>query len=259
MENNLTTEETLTKGAELAKIFAEQGEEAVQAAFTAIIDERKLTKTAQKMLRKQFRLSAGIDKTPIKKNSTLKAEQALADAAIIQGIDGDAAAKIPPTLDVSIDPAEHLENGGAAASINPDDIVENTPVDPSPADAEKLYGAARLKEMLAEGADNFAAELKGGVEDAVARAIFAAMFARPGQRGVGHKIRVLKSTIESPVKAVWDLCDEMSARCAGIPKRHEVITAAEEMGVASGTARTQHQSWFKARKPEFVAKGWLEA
>ena len=258
MENNLTTEEAIVKGTELAKIFADNGEEAAQVAFTALVDDLKLTKTAQKMLRKHFRLAAGIDKTPIKKNSTLKAEQALADAAIMQGIDGDAAEAIPEEVAVEIDPDEHLENGGKAAAISPDLPIPDA-AEPSPADAEKLYGAARLKEMLAEGADNFAAELKGGVEDAVARAIFAAMFARPGQRGVGHKIRVLKSTIESPVQAVWNLADEMSARCGGVPKRHEVITAAEEMGVASGTARTQHQSWFKARKPEFVAKGWLEA
>lgn len=46
------------------------------------------------------------------------------------------------------------------------------------------------------------------------------------------------STIESPVRHVWDVADSMKGA-----KRKDVIAACVEQGVAFYTARTQYQKW----------------
>lgn len=63
---------------------------------------------------------------------------------------------------------------------------------------------------------------------------------------------VNKSSCENPVKKVWDLADlylaEAKKQGLDKPKRGEVIAAAEAQGVATHTARTQYQHWYKAHK-----------
>lgn len=249
MPKNITTEDAEKFGKTLADIFAAEGEAAVQAAFDTFATEQNLTKIAQNMIRKQFKLAAGMETTPLKPDGTLRIEQALAEIKM----QGNASTPVPETPEdsalaavVEPDPSEDASKGEAAA------VPE-----PTLADSEARYGAARMKELLAEGIDTFASELKDGVEDAVARAIFAALLTHSGRKpGVPHP-RILKSTCESPVRVVWEIADAALARIGGLPKRSEIVKAAEEAGVATGTARTQHQEWFKARKPEFIAKGWL--
>lgn len=59
-----------------------------------------------------------------------------------------------------------------------------------------------------------------------------------------------KSTIDSPVATVWDIADQMitQARANGEEpaRRKDVLEAAQKMGVAFYTARTQYQAWFTA-------------
>lgn len=49
------------------------------------------------------------------------------------------------------------------------------------------------------------------------------------------------STVDHPVKVVWDLCDKMKDS-----RRKDVIAKAVEMGVGYYTARTQYQLWLTA-------------
>lgn len=49
------------------------------------------------------------------------------------------------------------------------------------------------------------------------------------------------STIQSPVQAMWNLCDEMQDK-----RRKEVIEAAVAKGISYYTARTQYQLWLTA-------------
>lgn len=49
------------------------------------------------------------------------------------------------------------------------------------------------------------------------------------------------STIDHPVKAMWDLCDKMKDS-----KRKDVIAAAVGAGIGYYTARTQYQLWLTA-------------
>lgn len=49
------------------------------------------------------------------------------------------------------------------------------------------------------------------------------------------------STVENPVRAMWDLCDAMTGS-----KRKDVIAAAVEQGINYYTARTQYQLWLTA-------------
>ena len=57
--------------------------------------------------------------------------------------------------------------------------------------------------------------------------------------GVGLPQRL--SSIKSPVKRVWHIADSMPKAA-----RKDVIAECVAQGVASGTARTQYQAWFKA-------------
>lgn len=49
------------------------------------------------------------------------------------------------------------------------------------------------------------------------------------------------SSVENPVRAMWDLCDSMTGS-----KRKDVIAAAVEAGINYYTARTQYQLWLTA-------------
>lgn len=124
-------------------------------------------------------------------------------------------------------------------------------------DAETKYGHDRLKDILVD-LDTFVEELRGGVEPAVARAIFAGLLKVPAKHSVASTPKVPKSTCENPTRRVWDIADEAMNRLDAIPSRQEVVTLAIEAGVSTGTARTQFQCWYSARKPEFVKKGWLK-
>lgn len=57
-----------------------------------------------------------------------------------------------------------------------------------------------------------------------------------------------KSTIQSPVAAVWQMADVMVAAQKEDKRasRSEVVDACKADGIAHHTARTQFQSWFKA-------------
>lgn len=50
--------------------------------------------------------------------------------------------------------------------------------------------------------------------------------------------RQTASTVDNPVRLVWDLCEQMK----GTPRK-AVIVEAVKRGVAFYTARTQYQSW----------------
>lgn len=57
----------------------------------------------------------------------------------------------------------------------------------------------------------------------------------------GPRAKLQFSTIKSPVKRVWHIADSMPKAA-----RKDVIAECVAQGVASGTARTQYQAWFKA-------------
>lgn len=93
---------------------------------------------------------------------------------------------------------------------------------------------------LDEAIGHRAAEL-----EAEAQATQAQVAAAPGNKpGWVHASSVLK-----PTKLVWVIADEMYAEAqnAGkpMPSRKEVQEECVRRGVASGTARTQFQHWFK--------------
>lgn len=58
------------------------------------------------------------------------------------------------------------------------------------------------------------------------------------------------SEIDSPVAAMWRLCDFLSAEASAkdepAPRRKDVIAEAQRQGITFYTARTQYQSWFSA-------------
>lgn len=62
---------------------------------------------------------------------------------------------------------------------------------------------------------------------------------------------IRESSVEKPTKLVWVIADKMvaDAEKAGqpAPTRAQVQAACVEAGIASGTARTQYQHWFKMR------------
>ncbi len=59
-----------------------------------------------------------------------------------------------------------------------------------------------------------------------------------------------KSTTEKPTKKVWHIADAMVANAKEasepVPTRKQVQEECVRQGIASGTARTQYQHWFKA-------------
>lgn len=58
---------------------------------------------------------------------------------------------------------------------------------------------------------------------------------------------VHKSAVEKPVKRVWAIADEMLAANPDVT-RAQVQAECVKRGIASGTARTQYQAWFSARR-----------
>lgn len=54
---------------------------------------------------------------------------------------------------------------------------------------------------------------------------------------------IRESSVEKPTKLVWVIADSMPGA-----SRKEVQAACVKAGIASGTARTQYQHWFKTRK-----------
>ncbi len=57
-----------------------------------------------------------------------------------------------------------------------------------------------------------------------------------------------RSSVDSPVAAMWELCDATFAAAdpENLPRRRDVIEAAKAAGIAHHTARTQYQSWLTA-------------
>lgn len=92
-----------------------------------------------------------------------------------------------------------------------------------------------LAEALAESGESIE-ELKDGHSDEAARADAMANATMGGPRA-----KLQFSTIKSPVKRVWHIADSMPKAA-----RKDVIAECVAQGVASGTARTQYQAWFKA-------------
>lgn len=68
---------------------------------------------------------------------------------------------------------------------------------------------------------------------------------------------VRASSIEKPTKRVWAIADEMYAAAEAegkaMPSRSEVQAECVRRGIASGTARTQFQHWFKCRNEAAAA------
>jgi hypothetical protein len=58
---------------------------------------------------------------------------------------------------------------------------------------------------------------------------------------------VHKSAVEKPVNRVWAIADEMLAANPEVT-RAQVQAECVKRGIASGTARTQYQAWFSARR-----------
>lgn len=92
-----------------------------------------------------------------------------------------------------------------------------------------------LAEALAESGESIE-ELKDGHSAEAARADAMANATMGGPRA-----KLQFSTIKSPVKRVWHIADSMPKAA-----RKDVIAECVAQGVASGTARTQYQAWFKA-------------
>lgn len=69
---------------------------------------------------------------------------------------------------------------------------------------------------------------------------------------------VRASSVEKPTKMVWFIADEMYAKAEAaaqpMPSRKEVQDECVKRGIASGTARTQFQHWFKCRNESATAE-----
>lgn len=111
--------------------------------------------------------------------------------------------------------------------------VESLPVAPEAPAEEKT--SFTLAEALAESGESIE-ELKDGHSAEAARADAMANATMGGPRA-----KLQFSTIKSPVKRVWHIADSMPKAA-----RKDVIAECVAQGVASGTARTQYQAWFKA-------------
>lgn len=79
-----------------------------------------------------------------------------------------------------------------------------------------------------------------------------AVTGKPPKAAKPEKEWVRESAVEKPTKLVWFIADEMyeAAEVEGrpYPSRKEVQAECVRRGIASGTARTQFQHWFKCRK-----------
>lgn len=90
-----------------------------------------------------------------------------------------------------------------------------------------------------------AEELRKAQEQADAQANDEQANAAPGSKYPAGWVH--KSAIEKPVKRVWAIADEMIAENPEVT-RAEVQAECVRRGIASGTARTQYQAWFSARR-----------
>ena len=175
--------------------------------------------------------------------------QTLPTIEVIEVPDAPEEAAEAPTEEA---PAATIEEEPAATSSEEPDIIK----------AEENYGHSRLKDLLAEGLDAFLDECRQGLEPAVATAIYGNLL-KVGTRKVGTPKADIphnpKSTCANPTRKVWDIADAATAKLENIPSRGDVVKEAIAAGVSTGTARTQFQCWYTARKPEFIKKGWLKA
>lgn len=63
--------------------------------------------------------------------------------------------------------------------------------------------------------------------------------------GKGGTVPVNQSTVKSPCRTVWDICEQMKGS-----RRKDVLEACVKAGVAFYTARTQYQQWLTASRGE---------
>ncbi|MCK9234944.1 MAG: hypothetical protein M0P09_01355 [Acholeplasmataceae bacterium] len=79
-----------------------------------------------------------------------------------------------------------------------------------------------------------------------------AVTGKPSKPKAEPKEWVRQSSILKPTKAVWFIADELYAKAEAegqpYPTRSQVQDECVRRGIASGTARTQFQHWFKCRK-----------
>jgi hypothetical protein len=122
-------------------------------------------------------------------------------------------------------------------------------------DIAKLYerlNAAELEESVQAALDDEIGRKAAQIESEAALTQ-AQITAAPGNKpGWVHASSVMK-----PTKMVWAIADEMyaAAEAAGKepPSRKEVQAECVRRGIASGTARTQFQHWFKCRNEAAAA------
>lgn len=130
-------------------------------------------------------------------------------------------------------------------STEDQDEIDAVHAELSGAQDEPLQSALMAQQALADEAAN-AALLQDRNEEAVAKGIW-----------------VHKSSAEKPTKKVWHIADAMfdnaehfareNDRPVVYPTRTEVQNECVRQGIASGTARTQYQHWWKARNDAKVA------
>lgn len=180
-----------------------------------------------------------------------------APAATLEMIPVEAAAETPTEAAPLAETPTEAAPEGVTIEVTEDSPAETPTEDQSVKDAEEAYGQSRLKDILAEGLDGFITECRQGLEPAVAQAIFGALLKVKPKAKAADLPTLAKSTCENPTRRVWDIADAAMLAIGKIPSRGEVVKAAVDAGVSTGTARTQFQCWYSARKPEFVAKGWL--
>lgn len=142
-----------------------------------------------------------------------------------------------------------ISPAGSVAGVEETEVEAPATEDAAPAgieDAEAKYGLERLNDLLTSP-ETFLAELRQGVEPAVAEAIYAHVIAakqgktkRTYSSNVPHLAR---STCKDPVAKVWEIAASMPGA-----QRKDVIVACVLAGVATSTAHTQYQAWKAAGK-----------
>lgn len=121
--------------------------------------------------------------------------------------------------------------------------TKGTPVEQADAAIAKLDEALeRSKKRLAPKAD-------APKPAKAAKAPAAPKAAKEGTYAQMQANRKTTSSVENPVRAMWDLCDKMTGS-----RRKDVIAAAVEAGINYYTARTQYQLWLTAYNNDNKAK-----
>lgn len=103
--------------------------------------------------------------------------------------------------------------------------------------SKKAPAKAAVKQLPGKPANPKA----GSKKAAPAKKAPAAPKAKGGTYADMQANRNVESKVESPVRAMWDLCDSMVEN-----RRKDVIAAAVAKGIAYYTARTQYQLWLTA-------------